>query len=164
MGDGGGERPLGGRLLDLFVAAPAGLVVAAGEEVPKLLECGRSHLESQLHTARAVGRFTVTHGSRRIRRLVASAPGRPAPPMPPQRGPTAAPPPAGAPRPAPGAHVPQVGSLAIPGYDSLSASQVVQRLDGLSRPELVAVRAYEWGNRARRTILNRVDQLLDERS
>ncbi len=164
MGDDDGRRPLGGRLFDLIVAGPAGLVVAAGEEVPKLLECGRHQIGSQLNAARAVGRFTVTHGTRRIRRLATSGPGRPPAPRPPQRGPTAAPPPAGAPRPAPGALVPPVASLAIPGYDSRSASQVVQRLDGLSRPELVAVRAYEWGNRARRTILNRVDQLLDERS
>jgi len=51
-------------------------------------------------------------------------------------------------------------SLAIPGYDSLSASQVVQRLAGLSQPELMAVRAHEQSHRHRRTILNRVEQLL----
>jgi hypothetical protein len=61
-------------------------------------------------------------------------------------------------------HVPDVASLAIPGFDTLSASQVVQRLDGLSRSELVAVRTYEASTRGRRTILSRVDQLLDERS
>jgi hypothetical protein len=61
-------------------------------------------------------------------------------------------------------HVPDVTSLAIPGFDTLSASQVVQRLDGLSRSELVAVRAYETSSRGRRTILSRVDQLMDERS
>jgi hypothetical protein len=61
-------------------------------------------------------------------------------------------------------HVPEVGSLAIPGFDTLSASQVVQRLDGLTRTELVSVRAYETATRRRRTILSRVDQLLDERS
>jgi hypothetical protein len=67
-------------------------------------------------------------------------------------------------RPPVDAHVPDVASLAIPGFDTLSASQVVQRLDGLSRSELVAVRAYETSTRGRRTILSRVDQLLDERS
>jgi hypothetical protein len=49
--------------------------------------------------------------------------------------------------------------LAIPGYDSLSASQVVQRLAGLSKDELEAVGAYESAHRARRTILTRVNQL-----
>ena len=49
--------------------------------------------------------------------------------------------------------------LAIPGYDSLSASQVVQRLAGLSRDELAAVGEYEAAHRARRTVLTRVSQL-----
>jgi hypothetical protein len=61
-------------------------------------------------------------------------------------------------------HVPDVSTLSIPGFDTLSASQVVQRLDGLNRAELVSVRAYEASTRGRRTILSRVDQLLDERS
>ena len=62
------------------------------------------------------------------------------------------------------AHIPDVASLAIPGFDTLSASQVVQRLDGLDRTELVAVRAYESACRGRRTILSRVDQLLELRA
>jgi len=98
-------------------------------------------------------------------------PPRPAPAAIPLRSSVPAPPArTGPPPPTPirqvptGTHVPAADSLAIPGFDSLSASQVVQRLDGLTRPELVAVRTYEAGNRGRRTILNRVDQLLDERS
>jgi len=54
---------------------------------------------------------------------------------------------------------PRVESLAIPGYDTLSASQVVQRLGGLSAEELEAVRAYEESGRKRKTILARVQQL-----
>lgn len=50
-------------------------------------------------------------------------------------------------------------ALAIPGYDALSASQVVQRLAGLAPDELEAVRTYEAATRGRRTILNRVSQL-----
>ncbi len=50
-------------------------------------------------------------------------------------------------------------ALAIPDYDSLSASQVVPRLAGLSAQELEAVRQYEAAHRARRTILGRVAQL-----
>ncbi len=50
--------------------------------------------------------------------------------------------------------------LAIHSYDSLSARQVVQRLAGLSRDEVAAVRAYEAATRARRTILARAEQLL----
>ena len=50
-------------------------------------------------------------------------------------------------------------ALAIPGYDALSASHVVQRLAGLAADELEAVRTYEAATRGRRTILNRIAQL-----
>lgn len=58
-----------------------------------------------------------------------------------------------------GAPRPTADNLAIPGYDTLSASQVVQRLGGLSADELEAVRAYEDSGRKRKTILARVEQL-----
>jgi hypothetical protein len=53
-----------------------------------------------------------------------------------------------------------LGDLAIPAYDSLSASQVVKRLDGLSRAELLEVGDHERQNRHRATILAKVEQLL----
>jgi hypothetical protein len=49
--------------------------------------------------------------------------------------------------------------LAIPAYDSLAASQVVQRLEGLTEAELEAVRRYEVAHRGRKTILGKVAQL-----
>lgn len=60
-----------------------------------------------------------------------------------------------APAPAP-ATVPE---LAIPEYDQLSASQVVERLEGLSAGELDAVREYELAHRGRNTILGKITQL-----
>ena len=54
---------------------------------------------------------------------------------------------------------PEAAELAIPDYDSLSASQVLPRLTGLAIDELEAVRAYEAAHRGRKTILNRVAQL-----
>jgi hypothetical protein len=54
----------------------------------------------------------------------------------------------------------EAAELAIPSYDSLSASQVVQRLAGLSRDEVEAVQSYEAATRGRRTILARAEQLL----
>jgi hypothetical protein len=57
------------------------------------------------------------------------------------------------------APAPDVDTLSIPGYDSLSASQVVTRLEGLTPTELEAVRAYESAHRGRKTILNKVAQL-----
>jgi hypothetical protein len=50
-------------------------------------------------------------------------------------------------------------SLGIPGYDLLSASQVVPRLEGLSPDELELVARYEAGTRGRKTILAKVAQL-----
>lgn len=61
--------------------------------------------------------------------------------------------------PAPPGPAPDVSGLAIPDYDGLSASHVVNRLAGLSQPELEAVRAYEAANRGRKTILSKVAQL-----
>jgi hypothetical protein len=49
--------------------------------------------------------------------------------------------------------------LAIADYDDLSASQVVDRLDGLDRDDLEAIRRHEVANRARATILGKLEQL-----
>jgi hypothetical protein len=50
---------------------------------------------------------------------------------------------------------------ALADYDTLSASQVVRRLESLGQDELRAVQRYEASHRNRRTILNRAGQLLD---
>lgn len=60
---------------------------------------------------------------------------------------------------APAEPQPPAESLAIPSYDSLSASQVVPRLASLQSEELDEIAAYEVAGRARRTILNRIEQL-----
>lgn len=178
--------PLNERLLDLFVFVPAGIVASAVEEFPKLAALGREKLGVRVSSARAVGKFAMKTGGKELRRRSGGLLGRDIPTSAgdrfvrsPASGPHATRGPVGAsvdtpgskrPTAAPGAspmangHVPAVSTLSIPGFDTLSASQVVQRLDGLNREELVSVRAYETSNRGRRTILNRVDQLLDERS
>ncbi len=188
------EEPsaFGERVLDLFVYGPAGLVVTVAEHGPDLVARGREQLGARLASARAVGEFSVRFGTGALRRQVEDLLGGgrhdPAPPARPpgtnrlravrgtggDSGSAAAPDPVRAPstrpRTAPGAsggvdrNVPMVESLGIPGFDTLSASQVVQRLAGLSRSELVAMRAYEAASRGRRTILSRIDQLLDERA
>jgi hypothetical protein len=50
---------------------------------------------------------------------------------------------------------------ALADYDTLSASQVVRRLESLGQDDLRAVQRYEASHRNRRTILNRASQLLD---
>jgi hypothetical protein len=54
---------------------------------------------------------------------------------------------------------PPAPELAIPEYDQLSASQVDERLEGLSAGELDAVREYELAHRGRNTILGKITQL-----
>ena len=172
------ESGLNDRLLDLFVFLPVGVAVSVAEELPRLAARGRERMGVRVSSARAVGQFAVKAGLRRSeswsRRLGAGTRGsRPSPtPSAATRfdGPLAdtGPPdqtvPAGSATGGVNGHVPAVAALSIPGFDTLSASQVVQRLDGLNRTELVSVRTYEASTRGRRTILNRVDQLLDERS
>ena len=53
--------------------------------------------------------------------------------------------------------------LAVEGYATLSASQIVPRLTTLARADLETIQRYERANRNRRTILNRIDQLLNDR-
>jgi hypothetical protein len=49
--------------------------------------------------------------------------------------------------------------LPIPAYDTLAASQVVERLASLTPAELEAVRKHESAARRRRTVLHRIAQL-----
>lgn len=166
--------------IEVLVFAPVGLAVTAAEELPELIEKGRSRISPEISNARIVGRFAVTRGQREAERLIGQATDivtggaprdevRPRPPASPPRtdgvsrlrtvGSKGTP---VAPRPSPppaGEAAPDASHLAIPGYDSLSASQVVQRLGGLSAEELDAVRAYESSTRRRKTILNRAAQL-----
>ena len=168
------KRPLD-LALDVLVYVPVGLAVSAREWLPRLAARGRERLTGQVTTARVVGQFAVQQGQAQAAKafdrarneaqdrlgdlaggataavdaadpaavaaavLEASGP-EPAPSRPPTSSPAGA-------------------ALAIPGYDSLSASQVLPRLDGLVPAELEAVRAYEAGHRRRKTILGRIDQL-----
>jgi hypothetical protein len=164
---------------DLFLYAPIGLFFEGPTLLPKLAEQGRVHARN----ARVFGQFAVRHGEAEVRRRVGDVEqqagevlrtfgllpdrdetDRGAPPAPADdaivddlgarlSGNGHGPEPSGQ------VAGPGVDELAIPGYDSLSASQVVTRLEGLTPPELEAVRAYESANRGRKTILNKVAQL-----
>ena len=163
----------------MLVYIPAGIAVSVVEELPKLAAHGRDRLGVRVSSARAVGQFAVKAGTDEFRRRSGGLFHKPPDPAATRRTPTrtaraggaggtwattARQPPVTEVPQAGNGHIPDVSTLSIPGFDTLSASQVVQRLDGLNRVELVSVRAYEASTRGRRTILNRVDQLLDERS
>jgi hypothetical protein len=165
--------------MEVFVYAPIGLLFDGANLIPQLVEKGKS----QVTMAKMLGQFAVTTGQGEASKLVdrlqdqaitilnrlggAHAPEAPITPTalqePAASLTSAAPVVAAAPVPSapavPAAPAPPVESLAIPDYDGLSASHVVNRLAGLSAAELEAVRAYEAANRGRKTILSKVAQL-----
>lgn len=163
--------------LDVFVYAPLGFVFSAGELFPKLVEKGRS----QLGVAKMLGQFAVQQGQSEATKVLdkaskqalstleqlASLGGSGSSAAPSNGHGTASARPAAAPvidvqvveTPAAPTSGPEAATLAIPDYDSLSASQVLPRLNGLSIDDLEAVRAYEAAHRGRKTIVNRITQL-----
>lgn len=164
------------RIIETAVYAPLGIAAMIREELPKLVSRG----QQEANMAKMMGQFAVGMGRQELEKRLKQYTERPAPKV--AQGPVATPKPAPA---APAASAPQSAaaparaaqatpasngtpvtvhdaqSLAIPGYDSLSASQVVQRLAGLNPAELAAIGSYEAAGRGRRTILNRVAQLRD---
>ena len=165
------------QLLDVLVYAPLGFLLEARDLLPKLADKGRQRMGGQVTVARMIGELDVRQGQKRAERAfqrfreqqgwTSSAPPQPPADAPPANGHSAP-----APGPSTGGTVPVTGhpaaastgvpdaaALAIPGYDTLSASQVVPRLEGLSPDELEAIRAYEEATRARKTVLTRIDQL-----
>ena len=162
LDDQDGKSPLR-RTLDLCLYAPVGVAVTVMEDLPALISKGKRLVELELGNARVVGRFVVNKGQRGMSERLddflsngtddadAGADLEPPPaPVAPSR-----------PAPDPAAEAIVGGALAD--YDTLSASQVVRRLESLGPEELRAVQRYEASTRNRRTILNRAGQLLEER-
>jgi len=163
---GNGRGPLG-HVLDLFVFAPLGLLAESHTIVPKLAESGRQHVDSRVQLARMVGQFAVQQGKQQAAKVVAGLRANGSTPEPDGAEADADPTAldddddgwAGD-TPVTRTGVDEGGiaedDLAIPSYDSLAASQVVPRLDGLSSIELEAVRRYEEAHRGRRTVLGKI--------
>ena len=154
--------------LDLFFYAPLGLLVNAQEVVPQLIEKGHQ----QVAVARMFGKFAVEQEGpkqianlqKQVQKVAEQVTGRSRPGVAPSTngtgsGSVSAATQTSAPVVPPKAHGPEATALAIPDYDSLSASQVVPRLEGLSVDELASVEAYEAEHRGRKTILNKIAQL-----
>jgi hypothetical protein len=177
------------KAMELLVYGPIGFALYLRDTAPSFLKVfvarGRAVLDEQrksvgdqLGQARAVGEFATNYGGPHVGRIVSDGLsrvrehadeaidalntllGNPTTPAP-----TAAPGPApdtAAPSRPPVPDSAAAGNgrhLAIPDYDELSASQVVEHLDGLSRAELDAIREYETEHRARNTVLGKIEQL-----
>ena len=141
------------RAIELAIYAPVGLLVIASEQLPALVERGRQQVQQRLATARLVGEMTVRLGRAQVARRLATEPGAAAVAEA-FDGSTSEPEPAVA-------IAPPVDpeSLPIDDYESLAASQVVDRLAALDAQELDLVESFERATRNRRTVLGRIDQL-----
>lgn len=109
----------------------------------------RQRLVEQVETLRLAARTTfdalpiprpsTDHGAPHVPSAPAADPVRPDPVAPTNPGPTV-----------------DATTLAIPDYDGLAASQIIERLEGLDPTELDAVDRYERATRARRTVLGKI--------
>ncbi|HEY1651924.1 MAG TPA: hypothetical protein VGG09_08590 [Acidimicrobiales bacterium] len=153
------------RALDACVFAPVGVAMTIMEDLPGLVGKGKGRVEQEISNARVAGEYLVGRIQRRISEqfdgIVHSGNG--SVPVASEAPAPAAPVDVSAPvRPAPEAADTATVGAALADYDTLSASQVVRRLESLGPDELRAVQRYEGATRNRRTILNRAGQLLEE--
>ena len=167
------ERPLVDEIIDYAFYAPVGLALTVLEDLPKIVDRGKGAIAGQIGVVRFAGKLALSQLRRTIdealkpsRPVVTDAAGHDGPPFDAEPSGTTKARRAGraATDDAPtNASSLSADELAIPGYDTLAASQVVSRLDALDAAELSAVRVYEKQRRGRRTILARIDQLERER-
>ncbi len=162
-GDGCDEPGTGP--LDVLLFAPIGLCVTVAEDWPQIVTKGRTRVENQISNARVLGQMVVHAGQRALGERIGSLFGGASPdaPIPEYDDTTQGPPtaPAAAEKPAADPLDTAAVERALAGYDTLSASQVVRRLESLEVAQLEAVHRYEASHRNRRTILNRTRQLID---
>jgi hypothetical protein len=133
------QRPLVEKLLDAVLSAPAD-IFGQVQQLPKLLADGRAKLENRVRVAHWIGEMAVTTGRKELdKRLTAVR--QPAQP-------TDAAAAHGHPHPP------------FDGYDDLPAADVVKLLTRLPHADVELIGDYEAAGRGRRTILNRVAELL----
>ena len=157
-------------LLDVFLYAPIGLILTRRDQLPELAARGRAETAA----ARAFGTMALSLGDARVQRvfgdlgeqlrlLLDTVAGDPASAARARRSTT---PSGDTTESAPittetssDEPVPDVADLALEGYDSLAASQIIPRLEGLQPDERESIARYEAANRRRKTILDRIRRL-----
>lgn len=172
------------RAVEFAVHVPIGIAAFARDSLPTFTQmfAGRGRREvaqhqqqvqARLANYRAIGELAITYGPPVVRqrlsehmetlRLAARTTfdALPLPRTAPEHhvAPASAPEPRpkhDAPVPGTATPTPDPSGLAIPDYDGLAASQIIERLAGLAPSELDAVDAYERATRARRTVLGKI--------
>jgi hypothetical protein len=173
-------------VLDMFVFAPLGLLIRAGEMLPEAIETGRREYEKRAATAQLMGKLIVSQQQRRRRLAKAAKAVKPEPsysPGPSQAsqppspsastaaassaaarfGRTQAQPPLAPDQPLSPPDRPHgtgAAELPIDGYDTLPARSLLGLFESLTPAQLSAALAYEAAHRRRETVLNRLNQLL----
>ena len=133
------QRPLGERVLDIVVYAPVGVLRRLRDDLPALVASGRREVEDRVRVAHWIGEMAVTYGRAELQRRLNS-------------GST------------PGIDVTDSDTPSPPpfeGYDELPADRLVQLLSKFPPAELAIIRVYEQKRRGRRTVLAKIDQLID---
>lgn len=143
------QRPLLEKVLDLVVYVPVGLAAQLRADVPSLVSTGRTRVSERVQVARWVGEMAVTYGRKELERRLTTVSDEH----------HVLEPLVAVPRAAVAAHVPALAPFE--GYEHLAAAQIVQLLGRLPHAELELIRDYETAHRSRRTILAKLEQLLD---
>ncbi len=155
------DKSVAEQAVEMLLYAPVGFASLAKMMLPKLIDVGRAeltvgNLSSQFTAAKLAGRLAVEEARAELARsgddgeasgthgFGTNNGGASSTPRVVRSTPTTG----------PGAEL-----LAVPDYDSLSASQVLPRLAALGPDELEAVRVYEDEHRGRRTVLAKIAQM-----
>lgn len=135
------QRPLHDRVLDVVLYAPAGLLRRLRDDLPGLVASGRREVEDRVRVAHWVGEMSVNYGRTELQRRMSGA--------------------SATPQVTDVAESDAVSAQPFDGYDDLAADRLVQLLSKFPTAELAVIRVYEQSKRARRTVLAKIDQLID---
>lgn len=137
-------KRLADELIDYAVYAPLGAAMTVADQLPELVRRGRERFSGQVKLAQVLGRVAVGSARRQAEAVFRGPPPRETPNKPSEAPPDSS-----------------VAARAIPGYDQLTAAEVIGHLPSLTRDDLRSIREYEESHRGRRTVLGRIAQLLD---
>ena len=173
------------QLVELLVYAPIGLIYEYPDVLPKLIKRGKS----QVQLAKFAGQMAIKQQQAKGQMGGGDSPVPSVPSellvetlaklitdvgamvglAPPQGGSSGAPPNESVPAPVveaeqPDQHItagPNTTRLPIDGYDKMTAKEVLSLLEDLTRPQLARVRDHEQSNRNRKTVLAKIDRLVE---